>query len=520
MSRGVMLGLLLATVLALALRCPDLGRRPMHNDEAVNAIKFRTLWEQGSYKYDPHEYHGPTLLYGTLAWEKLTRGPAFAQFDEARFRLLTVLFGVGLILLLPLVADGLGRSATVCAALLTAISPAMVFYSRYYIHEMLLVFFTFLALAAGWRYTRTHKIGWALLCGVAIGLMQGTKETFVLALIAIAAALALNVLWARWLAARSEGTPFKFQPKHAVAALGVWLAVVLLFFSSFFSNASGPLDAVRTYLPWMNRVAGASPHLHPWNYYLARLAFFHTEGGPVWSEGLILGLALVGFIAALARKGPSDSNAGFLRFLAFYTLILTVIYSALAYKTPWCLLGFWHGMILLAGVGVVVVVQWMPRRWMQGVAILLLCAGAGQLAAQAWSASMTYSADPRNPYVYAQTSPNLLELVSQLEALAKANPQGRQMLVKVMSPGSDFWPLPWYLRRFEQAGWWGEMPADPFAPVMIVSTKFKAGLDEKKTHVMVGLFKLRPDAFLELYVELDLWRAYLETKSKQLEKVP
>jgi uncharacterized protein (TIGR03663 family) len=520
MSRAVLLGLLLATAIALVLRCPDLGNRPMHNDEAVNAIKFRSLWEHGSYKYDPDEHHGPTLLYLTQAWAKFSRGPDFAHFSEARLRFLTVLFGVGLILLLPLVADGLGRRATVCGAVLTAVSPGMFFYSRYYIHEMLLVCFTFLALIAGWRYSRSRKIGWALLCGAAIGLMQATKETFVLPLAAMAAALVLNHLWTRWWDAPGAGVQPAIKPRHAAAALGVWLAVAFLLFSSFFTNAAGPLDAVRTYLPWLHRAAGASPHIHPWNFYLTRLAFFHTEGGPVWSEGLILGLALAGSLAAFARKAPPDSNTNFIRFLAFYTSILTLIYNAIAYKTPWCLLGFWHGMILLAGVGAVAIIQWLPRRWLKTAAILLLLAGAGQLAGQAWSASVKYSADPRNPYVYAQTSPNLLELVSQLDALAAVDPQGCQMVVKVMSPGSDFWPLPWYLRRFDHVGWWDEMPADPFAPVMIVSTKFKAGLEAKKTHVMVGLFKLRPDAFLELYVELDLWRAYLESKPKPLDTGP
>jgi hypothetical protein len=38
----------------------------------------------------------------------------------------------------------------------------------------------------------------------------------------------------------------------------------------------------------------------------------------------------------------------------------------------------------------------------------------------------------------------------------------------------------------------------------------QAGLDEKKTHVMTGYFQLRPQVFFELYVQLDLWKAYLE----------
>ena len=186
MTRAVIPRLLLAlaVVIALALRCPQLGLRPMHNDEAVNALKFRPLLEHGDYHYDPAEHHGPTLAYLTLAWTRLTGAPDFAHLTEARLRLLPVLFGIGLILLLPLVADGLGREAALCAALLTAISPAMVFYSRYYIHEMIFVFFTFLALAAAWRYLRNPRLGWALLAGAALGLMQCSKETFVLPLAA------------------------------------------------------------------------------------------------------------------------------------------------------------------------------------------------------------------------------------------------------------------------------------------------------------------------------------------------
>ncbi len=510
MSRSVTLGLLLAVAAALVLRCPQLGERPMHNDEAVNAIKFRALWEQGSYKYDPNAYHGPTLYYFTLAWAKCTGAPDFAHFDEARLRLVTMLFGLGLILLLPLVADGLGRGGAICAGVLTAISPAMVFYSRYYIHEMLLVCFTFLALAAGWRYTRNQKIGWALLAGAALGLMQATKETFVLTLAALAGALVLNAIWIRRMAAEGGEKKFKLNWKHIALALLVWLVVAAVFYSSFFSNFQGLADAIKTYLPWSKRAAGESPLNQPWYFYLERLTFFHSGRGPIWSEGLILGLAVAGSFAAFTRKGLADANAGFIRFIAFYTLLLTIIYSSIAYKTPWCLTSFWSGMILLAGVGVVAVVHWMPRRWMKIGAGVLLLTCAGQLAGQAWQASVSHGSDRGYPYGYAQTSPDILNLVEHVEAVAKVAPLGRETPVKVIAPGSDYWPLPWYLRGFNQAGWWAEIPADPFAPMMIVSAKFHANLDEKKTHVMAGIFELRPGIFFELYVRSDLWRAYLD----------
>ena len=503
--------LVLLAGLALALWSLSLDQRPMHNDEAVNGYKFDQLWDHGGYNYDRNEHHGPSLCYATLAFGRLMHAPGDSDhFSEKRLRFTAVLFGIGLILLLPLVADALGRKATVWAALFTAVSPSVVFYSRYYIHEILLVFFTFLALAAGWRYWRSRRLGWALLAGAGVGLMHATKETFLITLAAAALALGLNQLWNQRLdASSSPAKAPRLKLAHLAAAFVVWLGVALLLFSSFFTNAAGPLDSVRTYLPWLHRAGGASPHIHPWHFYLHRLLFFHIAKGPGWTEGLILVLAVVGAWAAFARKALAGANASFVRFLALYTFALTAAYSLISYKTPWCLLSFWHGMILLAGVGAAAVVRSVRQRFLRLALGLVLLAGVGHLAWQARLANGAYAADPRNPYVYAQTSPDLLNLVRQVEALAQVHPQGRQMLVKVMAPDGDYWPLPWYLRSLKQIGWWDQVPADPFAPVMIVSASLHAGLDENKTHVMVGYFQLRPQVFLELYVDLKLWQAYL-----------
>ncbi|HOX58507.1 MAG TPA: TIGR03663 family protein [Candidatus Paceibacterota bacterium] len=497
--------------LTLALWRLGLDERPMHNDEAVNAVKFGQLWKGGGYKYDHNEHHGPSLYYATFALSRLTGAPEdFDRFTETRLRLTTVLVGVGLILLLLLVADGLGKNATVWAGLFTAISPAMVFYSRYYIHEVLLVCFTFLAIAAGWRYWRSRKVGWALLAGAGVGGMHATKETFVITLAAGGVALGLNELWNRWLdASAAPATRPRVKFSHLAAALGAWLAVALLLFSSLFTNAAGPLDSVRTYLPWLQRAAGASPHIHPWHFYLHRLFCFHVAKGPVWSEAIILALAFVGAWAAFVRRGLADGSANFVRFLALYTFALTTAYSLISYKTPWCLLNFWHGMILLAGIGAAWLVGKARRRILRILLTLLLLAGSGHLAWQAVLANGAYAADRRNPHVYSHTSPDLLKLVRQVEALAQVHPQGRQMLVKVMASDGDYWPLPWYLRNLKQVGWWDHLELEQYAPVMIVSAQLHAGLDEKQTHVMVRYFELRPQVFLELYVDLKLWRDYL-----------
>src|SRR4029077_17618058 len=120
--------LLLALGAAFVLRGLKLGQRAMHNDEAVNAIKFRELWEHAPFRYDPNEHHGPSLFYATRAIGRLTGAPDFQEYTEARLRWGTVLFGLGLVALLPLVVDGLGRRGTAWAALFTSVSPAFVFY--------------------------------------------------------------------------------------------------------------------------------------------------------------------------------------------------------------------------------------------------------------------------------------------------------------------------------------------------------------------------------------------------------
>lgn len=473
MSRAFVFGLLLATLVALGFRCMDLDRRPMHGDEAVHAIKFRDLWDDGKYKYDPNEYHGPSLYYLTYGWAKLTGAPKFSQINESTLRMVPVLFGVGLVLLLVFVADGLGPSATVWAALLTAISPAMVFYSRYYIHEMLLVFFAFLTIAAGWRYWRGRRLIWAVVGGLGFGLMHATKETFVFSVVAGVGALIANCWWGRRM---GENRCFKeIPPAHIFAAVAAWAVVVVVLFSSFFTNSNGIVDSVKTYEPWFKRAGGASPHIHEWHFYFDRLAWFHRLKGPTWSEALILGLAVIGLHRAFTGRGLADSSRAFVRFIGFYTVGLTGIYCVIGYKTPWCLLNFWQGMIVLAGVGAVALIRLVDKKWYRYATVTALLTGMVHLGVESVRANGDYAAAESNPYVYAHTADDLLNLVDTVEGLAKVYPGGHDMVIQTVAPESDYWPLPWYFRKFKNQGFYDELPAPPYGPVMIISAKLQPG---------------------------------------------
>ena len=539
MSRWLTWVLLVVAAGAMALRLPELERRPLHTDESVHTIKFQGLWDRGTYRYDPDEYHGPSLYYLTLPLVWASGAKAFADTEITAYRLVPVLFGVGLVFLLFLTRDALGGAATVMAAALTALSPAMVFYSRYYIHEMPLVFFTLLVMAAGWRYHRQPGWRWAVVLGAGAGMMYATKETFVIALGAMVLALLMVWLWGTLMEGYSFAWREGLHPRHVVVAFLVALGVGTLFFTSFFTHAGGPLDSLRTYLPWFGRAQGNSPHIHPWYYYLDLLAWRRAGRGPVWSEGFILILSAIGFLVSLRRapvggRAEADEAAdapdrfGFTRgadpvwwrFIAFYTLIMTVAYAAIPYKTPWCLLGFYHGMILLAAMGFAFLWQACAARGLRVALALGAALGLAQLGAQAVRGNFTYYADPRNPYVYAHTGTDLVRLANKVLSLAKLHPDQSRMLVRVMAQGSahfpragDYWPLPWYFRRLERVGWYNEVPPDPQAPVIIASPAFEPALTAAlgTNYQSAGFFghRPRPAVFLLLFVQNDLWAKYV-----------
>jgi NAD(P)-dependent dehydrogenase (short-subunit alcohol dehydrogenase family) len=178
---------------ALAFRIPDLADRPMHADEAVLADKFGGLLETGSFRYDQQDYHGPALAWLTLVPARIAGARRYADLTETMLRIVPAVCGVLLVLMPLALWDGLGRWGAVAAAGLTAISPAMVYYSRYYIPEMLLTTLTCGVIVCGYRYARSGKAAWAIAAGACAGLMFITKETAGIAIACMLLALACTI---------------------------------------------------------------------------------------------------------------------------------------------------------------------------------------------------------------------------------------------------------------------------------------------------------------------------------------
>ena len=409
----------------------------MHHDEANQAIKFGTLLERGEYHYDTHDHHGPTLYYLTLPAAWLRGQATLASLDERTLRGVPAMFGAATILLLPLVSAGIGRAAVATSAWLMALSPAMVFYSRMFIQESLFACFTLAFVIAIGRVAMGGGPGWWTLSGVAAGLAVATKETS--AIVLPAALVACAIAWWSLESDRQDAALAGGRWRGAaIVSLAAAAATASLFYSSFLANPGGVLEPFRAAGTYLDRGLDPADHAHAWHYYVGLLTY-SSSGGLRWSEGLVLVLAIVGALSAWALpRAPSKSlrpeTAFWARYLTCNVAITAGIFSALPYKTPWNVVPFYVGAIVLAGIGFSTLIDATASRAVRGALAAALVIASGQLGSQAWRASVTYASDPRNPYVYAHTVPDAVRMATRIRQLAAAHPDGTGMQVSVIAP--------------------------------------------------------------------------------------
>ena len=96
----------------------------MHHDEGVNGFFLMNLVRNGAYRYDPSNYHGPTLYFLSL--------PSVTLFglNTIALRLVTAFFGIANVGLILLLRRYVGTIGVLSAAALVAVSPGAVYYSR------------------------------------------------------------------------------------------------------------------------------------------------------------------------------------------------------------------------------------------------------------------------------------------------------------------------------------------------------------------------------------------------------
>ena len=213
----------------------------------------------------------------------------------------------------------------------------------------------------------------------------------------------------------------------------------------------------------------------------------------MFSELIILLLALVG-LGFTVRGSVGGANPGLLRFVALYTVFMTIIYSLIPYKTPWCLLSFYHGIILLAGVGAACLFRFKSIIFRFALGGLLLV-GTWHLAWQSDAANNEYKADSRNPYVYGHTGSDIFDIADRVKEMAEAHGDGRDTPIQIFCPHDDYWPLPWYLRGYLVEYTNTVADETKSAPIILIQPPLEEALMRK-------LFELPPPGQKELYMHL------------------
>ncbi len=523
---------IMVVLFAFLIRIQNLGLRPMHNDEANQAYKFTLLHKTGDYKYDPFEHHGPSLYYLSLPIAWLTVGGDANATTEGALRLLSVIFCVGLIILLYFMIYDIGWFSVINIGILTAVSPLMVYFSRFYIQEMLFVFFTFGSIIFIYHYLQTKKTKWIIFAGAMLGMIHATKETCIITYFSMV--MSLIVLYGiNYL--RNEKFDFKLLNKRDIL-YGVLTAmfVSIIFFSSFFTNFHGIVDSIFCYKYYFTRGAGqGTNHVQPWYFYLHLLGFFRygREGIPlwkdlylflkgvplVWSEIFIFLLSIFGMVKIFSKKNLSDKKLNILRFFAIYAIIMLTVYSLIPYKTPWCMLSFWHGFIILAGYGASSLICSVKNIYLKVLFILFLLFGTQNLLTQSYWGNTRYYADYRHPYVYAHTTTHYLKMIKRINSIAEVHEDKKGLYIQAIAKSAHYhWPLCWYLKSFSKVAYYNSTEQKYFinnGPVYVTPVEDTGALKEKlEGKYITERYGLRPGVLIALHIRQDLWDKFLKTR--------
>jgi len=510
----------LAVIIAVWLRFAQISVKPFHHDEGVNSYFLLNLFRQkGEYRYDPTNYHGPTLYYFTLLALRV-----FGVNDFA-LRFMPALFGTLSVLMVWLLRKHLGAVGTPVAAFLMALSPGLVYFSRDFIHEMSFGCFSLGIVVGAWRYAESKKFVWLALAATSAGLLFATKETAVITAVVLISSAVCATAWdiTRKLFRQREVTPGRLDLSldHILAAVIIFVFINVIFYTSFFVPQTYPdgnkyiywkgvTDAVKSVALWTRR--SGSEHVKDRWYYLSILLKLELP--------LLIGSLLAGIF--VVWRGTR-----FWLFVAAWTVGMALAYSIIGYKTPWLMVSFLIPMALLSGYAAQQVYSALPLTklrviWVMALVTLLVFNGSLALSVNfdkyddnANSSGYFVDAgrklklkpylDGLIGYVYAQTDRGAFQLVEAIKNESDKLPLRDDTPIYVGTP--DYWPLPWYLRDYKNVAYSGSLPDSASGtpsisqPIIIASVSQQSELGRMAGwRALPEPFTLRPGVELVIYV--------------------
>jgi len=443
-------------ILAFILRFWQLDLKLLHHDEAVHSWFCYEFLTSGVWQYDP-SYHGPFLYYVTTGIFALVGPSDFAA------RLLPSLFGFAII---PLVyalhrIGYISKNQMLVVALLIAISPDMVYFSRFLRHDIFMLFFTMLLLVAILYYFERGQTRFAVLAAVAAAGALCCKEEMPVIIIIFAVFFAFSAWKGRFT------LPRKWKTDLMLFVI-IIVVIMSMLYSAFFNH-------VDTLIGQNFSIATQGVHFEAkttgWYQAIDHWTDMHNQqrlGGPIYYyiplfllyELPIFILAMVGTVqfitaglhpvlffrkirnwfrerrytlpvsdlAAVTLRQMRDAqdvnkkSEEFFRFCIVWMLAMMAFYAWVGEKVPWLIIAQLLPMCFVATYRL---------NWQKTAFALVGCLF---LIVMTWHVAFI-PADINEPIVQVQNSEDLREVMGLMDNAS---------LVVIAS--EDYWPLPWYYR--------------------------------------------------------------------------
>ncbi len=447
---------ILILLLAFLLRFFLLDLKLLHHDEAIHSWFSYELLTKGAWQYDP-SYHGPFLYFVTAGMFALL-GPS-----DLVARLLPSLFGF---LVIPLVygihrLGYISKNQTLVAALFIAISPDMIYFSRFLRHDIFMLFFTMLLLVAILYWFERGERQFAIIAAIAAAGALSCKEEMPFILIvfvlffAIAAGRGRFTLPPQWktdlllfviLVAGIMSILYSAFFFHLDTLIGQNFSVTLQGVH-FEANTTGWYRAVEHWSAMHNQQRLGGPmYFYIPLFLLYELPIFilaligtlqfMTEGlHPVrflkrvknWIRDRRFSLTVRELAEATREQLVADRERNrkseeFFRFCIVWMIATMAFYAYVGEKVPWLIIAQLLPMCFVATYNL----NWQKTAF--------AVAGCVFLIVMTWHVAFV-PVDINEPIVQVQNSEEMREVFALMDASDR-----------VIVASKDYWPIPWYFR--------------------------------------------------------------------------
>ena len=193
------------------MRFWGLGDKPLHHDESLHAYYSLQLlnnmahWTwcinpppQGysCYIYTPL-LHGPFQFHFIALVYKISQllGAPDNGVNTTTVRILAATLGTAIVALPFFLRDYLGKVGAWLACFLLAVSPSMVYFSRFAREDIYMAFFTLLMVVGIARYVHTRKMRWLVIAAAGFAFSYATKEATFLTILVFGSFLGALIAW-------------------------------------------------------------------------------------------------------------------------------------------------------------------------------------------------------------------------------------------------------------------------------------------------------------------------------------